>query len=110
MITRMGIRARRAVHARVIRLVFGWLLHLEAMVRIGLSGHAVCARRAVVILIDLTMDHRVGRVGISTTSTRIVHGGSRGAIGRGIGREVDGLRVVWAGHSGDREMLARRWC
>jgi len=109
MITRMGIRTRRAMHPRVIRLVFG-LLHLEAMVRIGFGGHVVGARRAVVIFVNLTMDHRVGRVGISTTSTRIVHGGSRGAIGRGIGREVDGLRVVWAGHSGDREMLARRWC
>ena len=106
MITRMGIRTRRAMHARVIRLVFG-LLHLEAMVRIGLGGHVVCARSAVVILVDLTMDHRVGRVGISTSRSGVVHGGSLGAIGRRIWREVHRLRVVWTGHSGNREMLAR---
>jgi len=105
MITRMGIRTRRAMHARVICLVFG-LLHLEAMVRIGLGGHVVCARSAVVILVDLTMDHRVGRVGISTSRSGVVHGGSLGAVGRRIWREVHRLRVVWTGHGGNREMLA----
>jgi hypothetical protein len=105
MFTRLGIRACRAVHARVICLVFR-LLHLETVISVGLGAQAVCGRGAVVILVDLAMNHRIGSVGISVSSrSGIVDWGSLSAVRGRIGREIDGLGMVATRHRIDREMV-----
>jgi hypothetical protein len=102
-----GIRACRAVHTRVICLVFR-LLHLEAMIGVRFGAQTVCGRSAVVVLVDLAMNHRIGSVGVSISRrSGVIDGGSLSAVRGRIGREIDGLGVVATRHGVDREMVLR---
>jgi hypothetical protein len=81
---------------------------LETVVCIRLGAQAVGGRVAVVVLINLAMNHRIGSVGISVSGrSGIVDRGSLRAVRGRIRREIDGLGVVATGHGVDREMVLR---